>query len=139
MTRFNNETLQVKDFDHIVAIAAFTSCLRDKDFTKSLTKKSPKVFADLILRVEKYINAEKAMAIKYQGHDKVPKEDKKEKYHQRGRSLPRDHNHQQRKRNPRAIPIHTTKMVKKGGLHYHGKRELSNSSPVNEERHTQEG
>ena len=31
VTRFNNETLQVKDFDHTVAIAIFTNSLRDKD------------------------------------------------------------------------------------------------------------
>ena len=81
VTRFNNETLQVKEFDHTIAIAAFTSGLRDKDFTKSFTKKSPKVFVNLLLIDEKYINAEKAMAIKYQGHDKTAKKDKKERYH----------------------------------------------------------
>ena len=33
VTRFNNETLQVKDFDHTITIATFTNGLRDKDFT----------------------------------------------------------------------------------------------------------
>ena len=74
--------LQVKDFYHTVIIAAFTNGLRDRDFKNSLTKKPPKVFVDLLLRVEKYINAEEGMAIKYQSHDKVIKE---EKYHQKGR------------------------------------------------------
>ena len=114
VTRFNNETLQVKDFNHIVAIAAFTNDLRDKDFTKSLIKKPPKVFADLLLRAKKYINTKKAMAIKYQSHEKVVKY----------KNLP---------------PIHTIKTVKKRGPHYHGKGELSNSSSANEERCTQEG
>ena len=91
VTRFSNETLQVKDFDYTVTIAAFTNGLKDKDFAKSLTKKPPKVFADLLLRAKKYINAKEAMAIKYQGYDKVAKE---EKYHQIGRSPRCDDNHQ---------------------------------------------
>ena len=73
--------MQVKEFDHIIAITAFTSGLKDKDFTKSFTKKSPKVFVNLLLIDEKYINAEKAMAIKYQGHDKATQKDKEERYH----------------------------------------------------------
>ena len=81
VTRFNNETLQVKNFDHTIAIAAFTNGVRDKDFIRSLTKKPPKVFADLLLRAKKYINTEEAMAIKYQSHDKPAKEEKKERYH----------------------------------------------------------
>ena len=52
ITRFSNETLQVKDFDHTVTIAAFTNGLKDKDFTKSLTKKPSKVFTDLLVRME---------------------------------------------------------------------------------------
>ena len=80
VTRLNNETLQVKDFDHTVAIAAFTNDFKDKDFTKSLTKKPPKVFADLLLRA-KYINAKESMVIKYQGHDKPTTEEKEERYH----------------------------------------------------------
>ena len=83
MARFNNETLQVKDFDHIVAIATLTNSLRDKEFIKSFTKKSPKAFADLLLRAKKYINAKEATTIKYQSHDKIAKRDKEEKYHQR--------------------------------------------------------
>ena len=86
--------LQVKDFDHTVSIVVFTNALRDKDYTKSLTMKSPKVFIDLLLRVEKYINVEEAMAIKYQSHDKVAKRDKEETYHQRGISPCRDREHQ---------------------------------------------
>ena len=74
-------------------MTAFTNGLRDKDFTKSLTKKPLKVFIDLLLRVEKYINTEEAMTIKYQSHDKVAEKDKEEKYHQRGRSPRRDRDH----------------------------------------------
>ena len=62
MIRFNNETLQVKNIDHIVAVVTFTNDLKDKDFTKT----PPKVFIDLLLREKKYTNAKKAMAIKYQ-------------------------------------------------------------------------
>ena len=65
VTRFNDEMLQIKDFDHIITIAAFINGLKDKDFTKSLTKKLPKVFANLLMRAEKYIKAEEAMTIKY--------------------------------------------------------------------------
>ena len=80
VTRFNNEMLQVKDLDHTVVIAAFTNGLKDEDFTKSLTKKPPKVFANLLLKGKKDINEKKAMAIKYQGHDTITKEDKEERY-----------------------------------------------------------
>ena len=68
ITRFNNETLQVKDLDHTVAIAAFTNGLRDKDFTTSLTKKPLK-----ILIAEKCINVKAAMWINYQGRNKATK------------------------------------------------------------------
>ena len=81
--------------------------MRVKDFTKSLTKKPPKVFANLLLRVEKYINVEEAMEIKYQGHNKAAKEDKKVRYYQRGRNPRRDHNCQQRRRSPRTYPQFT--------------------------------
>ena len=70
--------MQVKNLDHTVSITAFTNGLRaNKDFTKSLTKKSPKVSADLLLRAEKYINTEEAMMIKYKDHDKITKKYKK--------------------------------------------------------------
>ena len=59
VTRFNNETLQVKDSDHTIAIAVFTNGVKNKDFTRSLTKKPPKAFLDPLLRVEKYINVER--------------------------------------------------------------------------------
>ena len=78
--------------------------MKDKDFTRSLTKKWPKVFVDLLLRAKKYINTKEAMAIKYQGHDKSAREEKEERYHQRGRSPRHDRDHQQRRRNPRAFP-----------------------------------
>ena len=42
MIRFNNETLEVKVFDHTIAIAAFTNGLRDKDFTKSSLRSPPR-------------------------------------------------------------------------------------------------
>ena len=52
VTRFNNERLQVIYFYRTITIVAFTNSLRDKDFTKSLTKKQLKVFANILLRFE---------------------------------------------------------------------------------------
>ena len=127
VTRLNNETLQVKHFDHTVAIAAFTNSFRDKDFTKSLTKKPPKVFVNLLLRAKKYINAKEAMVIKYQGHDKLAKEENKERYHQRKRISCRDHNYQQR---------NNFEVIKEGDSPYYGKGELGSSSPTNEKGRT---
>lgn len=43
VTLFNVETLQVKDLDHTIVITTFINELRDRDFTKSLSKKPLKV------------------------------------------------------------------------------------------------
>ena len=57
----NVYTIKAKDLDHTVTIAAFINGLRDKDFTKSLTKKLPKIFLDLLLKVEKYLKDRKSV------------------------------------------------------------------------------
>ena len=130
--------LQVKNFDHTIAIAAFTNDLWDKDFIKFLIKKMPKVFFNLLLREEKYINAKEVMALKYQGYDKTAKKEKEEKYHSRRRSLRRDHQLRKKSLNLRTYPsVHAIEAFKKRVSHHHGKEEPSNSSSTNEKWHNQ--
>ncbi|OMP05634.1 Retrotransposon gag protein [Corchorus olitorius] len=50
VAKFNGEALQVRDLDHMVAIATFTNAVRDRDFTKSLSKKPLKTLPDLLER-----------------------------------------------------------------------------------------
>ena len=79
-----NETRQVKDFDHTIAITIITDGLKDKDFTKSLTKKLPIVFVDPILREKKCTSTKEAKAMKYQSHNKITKKEKNEELSSRG-------------------------------------------------------
>ncbi|OMO62054.1 Retrotransposon gag protein [Corchorus capsularis] len=71
VTRFNAEALQVKDLDQSVAVAALMNGLRDDEFQFkfSLSKKPPKTLSELLLRAEKYINAEENMAAKTEKND----------------------------------------------------------------------
>ncbi|GAV61709.1 hypothetical protein CFOL_v3_05235, partial [Cephalotus follicularis] len=67
LTRFNKESLMVKDLEPSFALAALTSGLKDNSpFTFSLMKKLAQDMADLLRRAEKYVNAEETMAARKQ-------------------------------------------------------------------------
>ncbi|GAV72592.1 hypothetical protein CFOL_v3_16080 [Cephalotus follicularis] len=63
LTRFNKESLAVKDLEPSFALAALNSGLRNNSsFTFSLLKRPATDMADMLKRAERYINAEEEMA-----------------------------------------------------------------------------
>ncbi|XP_073129061.1 uncharacterized protein [Henckelia pumila] len=58
--RFNKITLEVPTCAQETKITAFTQGLREGEFFKSLVKKAPRTFEDLLARAKKYINMEEA-------------------------------------------------------------------------------
>ncbi|XP_073138061.1 uncharacterized protein [Henckelia pumila] len=58
--RFNKTALEVPTCAQETKIIAFTQGLREGEFFKSLVKKAPRTFEDLLARAEKYINMEEA-------------------------------------------------------------------------------
>ncbi|GAV62431.1 hypothetical protein CFOL_v3_05954 [Cephalotus follicularis] len=67
LTRFNKESLTVKDLEPSFTLAALNSGLKDNSpFTFSLMKKPMVDMIDLLRRAEKYVNAKEAMAARKQ-------------------------------------------------------------------------
>ncbi|GAV56591.1 hypothetical protein CFOL_v3_00133 [Cephalotus follicularis] len=63
LTRFNKESLMVKDLEPSFTLAALNSGLRDNSlFTFSPMKKPTHDMTDLLRRVEKYVNVEEGLA-----------------------------------------------------------------------------
>ncbi|XP_073044289.1 uncharacterized protein [Primulina eburnea] len=58
--RFNNVALEIPAVTPDIMISAFTQGLRGGEFFKSLVKKPPSSYDDLLARAEKYINLEDA-------------------------------------------------------------------------------
>ncbi|GAV62645.1 hypothetical protein CFOL_v3_06168 [Cephalotus follicularis] len=67
LTRFNRESLTVKDLESSFSLAALNSGLRNNSpFTVFLLKKPAVDMEDLLRRAERYVNAEKEMAARKQ-------------------------------------------------------------------------
>ncbi|XP_030936122.1 uncharacterized protein LOC115961256 [Quercus lobata] len=76
--RFTWETLEVDEADDKVQLTTFKARLRSRDLVASLAKNPPKMMAEMLLKAQKYMNAENALAaIKDVGKpgDKAKKED----------------------------------------------------------------
>ena len=69
--------LEVDKADDKVQFTTFKASLKSRDFMASLAKNPPKTMAEALLKVQKYMNAEKALAA-IDGAEKS-KEKKKEK------------------------------------------------------------
>ncbi|GAV67522.1 hypothetical protein CFOL_v3_11027 [Cephalotus follicularis] len=80
LTRFNKESLTVKDLEPSFALAALNNGLKsNSSFTFSLLKKTAKDMADLLKRAEGYVNAEEKMAARkkktpWSGHQEERRE-----------------------------------------------------------------
>ena len=59
--RFTRETLEVDEADDKVQLTTFKARLRSKDLVASLAKNSPKTMVEMLLKAQKYMNAEDAM------------------------------------------------------------------------------
>nr|XP_023928486.1 uncharacterized protein LOC112039815 [Quercus suber] len=78
MKRFTRETLEVDDADNKVQLTTFKAGLRSRELVSSLAKNPPKTMAEMLLKAQKYMNAEDALtAIRDGGRpgDKERKDD----------------------------------------------------------------
>ena len=62
MKRFTSETLEVDKADDKVQLTTFKVGLRSRDLVASLVKNPPKTMAEMLLKAQKYMNAEDALA-----------------------------------------------------------------------------
>ena len=60
--RFTRETLEVDEADDKVQLTTFKAGLRSRDLVASLAKNHPKTMAEMLLKAQKYMNAEDAVA-----------------------------------------------------------------------------
>ncbi|XP_065624581.1 uncharacterized protein LOC112008184 [Quercus suber] len=60
--RFTRETLEVDEADDMVQLTTFKAGLRSRDLVSSLAKNPPKTMAEMLLKAQKYMNAEDALA-----------------------------------------------------------------------------
>ena len=60
--RFTRETLEMDEADDKVQLTTFKAGLRSRDLVASLAKKPPKMMAEMLLKAQKYMNAEDALA-----------------------------------------------------------------------------
>ena len=60
--RFTWETLEVDEANNKVQLTAFKARLKSKEFVVSLMKNPPKTMVEMLLKVQKYMNVEDALA-----------------------------------------------------------------------------
>ena len=60
--RFTRETLEVDEADNKVQLTTFKAGLRSRDLVASLAKNPPKTMAEMLIKAQKYMNAEDAIA-----------------------------------------------------------------------------
>ena len=61
--RFTRKTLEVDEADDKVQLTNFKAGLRSRDLMASLAKNPPKTMAEMLLKAQKYMNAEDAVAV----------------------------------------------------------------------------
>ncbi|XP_050256941.1 uncharacterized protein LOC126702314 [Quercus robur] len=60
--QFTRETLEVDEADNKVQLTTFKAGLKSREFVMSLAKNPPKMMAEMLLKAQKYINVEDALA-----------------------------------------------------------------------------
>ncbi|XP_065620943.1 uncharacterized protein LOC136063875 [Quercus suber] len=60
--RFTRETLEVDEADDMVQLTTFKAGLRSRELVTSLAKNPPKTMAEMLLKAQKYMNTEDALA-----------------------------------------------------------------------------
>ena len=77
---FTRETLEVDEADDKVQLTTFKAVLRSRDLVALLAKNPPRTMAEMLIKAQKYMNAEDAIAAirdKEKPEDKGRKEDKR--------------------------------------------------------------
>ncbi|XP_065625289.1 uncharacterized protein LOC136065685 [Quercus suber] len=77
VTRFTQGMLEVDESDDKVQLTTFKAGLKSRDFVVSVAKNPPKTMAEVLLKAQKYMNAEDALAV-IDGAEKT-KDKKKDK------------------------------------------------------------
>ena len=86
VTRFTRGTLEVDEADDKIQLTTFKVGLKSREIVVSLVKNPPKMLAKMLLKAQKYMNAEDALET-IEGLEK-PKEKKREKEDdRRGRKM----------------------------------------------------
>ena len=62
MKRFTRETLEIDEADDKVQLTTFKAGLKFREFVVSLAKNPPKTMAEMLLKAQKYMNIEDALA-----------------------------------------------------------------------------
>ena len=62
MKRFTRETLEVDEANDKVQLTTFKVGLRSRELMASLAKNPPKTMAEMLLKAQKYMNVEDALA-----------------------------------------------------------------------------
>ena len=62
MKRFTKEVLEVDKADDKVQLTTFKAGLKSKEFIVTLVTSPPKIMAEMLLKAQKYMNAEDALA-----------------------------------------------------------------------------
>ena len=60
--RFTRETLEVDEADNKVQLTTFKAGLKSRELVASLAKNPPKTMAEMLLKAQKYMNVEDALA-----------------------------------------------------------------------------
>ncbi|XP_075675131.1 uncharacterized protein LOC142644389 [Castanea sativa] len=68
--RFTRETLEVDDADDKVQLTTFKAGLKSREFVVSLAKNPPRTMAEMLLKAQKYMNAEDAGGHRRRGEAK---------------------------------------------------------------------
>ena len=62
MKHFTRETLEVDEADDMAQLTTFKSELKSREFVVSLAKSPPRTMVEMLLKAQKYMNAEDALA-----------------------------------------------------------------------------
>ena len=62
MKRFTWKTLEVDEVDNKVQLATFKAGLRSRDLVASLVKNPPRTMVEMLIKAQKYMNVEDAIA-----------------------------------------------------------------------------
>ena len=61
MKHFTRETLEVDDIDDKMQLTTFKAGLKSREFVVVLVKNPPKMMEEMLLKAQKYMNAEDAL------------------------------------------------------------------------------
>ena len=88
VTHFTREILEVDEANNKVQLTTFKAGLKSREFVVFLAKNPPKTMAEMLLKAQRYMNAEDALAA-IEGVEKPKKKKKKKKDYRRRRKRDR--------------------------------------------------